>query len=389
MDTRYRPMRAPRRRNVTATARWVLKFSTPRNRTRPPPANGLRWRTCRSLPLRKSQASFAMFVPRWMNTRPSNDRPRRPRLVPYPACRAARAPTKPGIRDATRNGARSAWTQSLATGTGPGGVNGCVMPMKPACCPARTIGRTVSTARKVEPSFRMRVTSSSNFPCSTASRRRRGTSVGTFFGTWNIATDILPMTSSCVHPNRSAASAAYSCTMPCVSQEMTEVLDSKGCPAIANCAPEPVSRSAWRLQGMRHPHVADLLPASKHPTNGEPSAEDIAVLAAEGDLFLELPVLDGFLQETRNEGRHVLREMERRDAQLADDFGGRPPEQLAGVRRVLLDDPLHVTRDDGRLRLERLLGHGTPHEIEGPHVKVSSGLPVNRSPMKRLELTVP
>src|SRR2546427_11618519 len=81
--------------------------------------------------------------------------------------------------------------------------------------------------------------------------------------------------------------------------------------------------------------------------------------------------------------------MERRDAQLPDDFGGRPPEQLAGVRRVLLDDPLHVTRDDGRLRLEGLLGHGTLHGIEGPHVYLSSGLPVNHTPMKRLELTVP
>src|SRR5437867_7587943 len=308
-----------------------------------------------------------MFVPRWMNTRPSNDRPSRRRSMPYPGRRGARAPTKAGIREATRNGARSGWTPSLATGTGPGGVNGCVMPMKPMWCPARRSGRTGSAARKVDPSCRMRTTSSSNLPFSTASRRRRGTSVGTFFGTWNIATDILPMTSSCDHPNRSAGSAAYSCTMPCVSQVMTEVLDSKGCPAIANCAPEPVSRSAWRLQGMRHPHVADLLPASKHRTNGEHGAEDLAVLSAEGDLFLELAVLDGFLQETGNEGGHVLREMQRRDAQLADDFGGRPPEQLAGVRRVLLDDPLHVTRDHGRLRLVRLLGHGTLHEIVGPH----------------------
>src|SRR5207245_1478991 len=140
---------------------------------------------------------------------------------------------------------------------------------------------------------------------------------------------------------------------------------------------------------MRHPHVADLHPASKHRTDGEHGSEDIAVLSAEGDLFLELPVLDGFLQETGNEGGHVLREMERRDAQLPDDLGGRPPEQLAGVRRVLLHDSLHVTRDDGRLRLEGLLGHGTLQEIEGPHVYLSSGLPVNHTPMKRLELTVP
>src|SRR2546428_9854998 len=176
------------------------------------------------------------------------------------------------------------------------------------------------------------------------------------------------MTWSCVHPNRSAASAAYSCTMPCVSQVMTEVLDSKGCPAIANCAPEPHLTVGVAARGDASSHVADLLPASKHRTNGKSSAEDLAVLSAKGDLFLELPVLDGFLQETRDEGRHVLREMERRDAQLPDDFGGRPPEQLARGRRVLLDDPLPVTRDDGRLRLEGLLGHGTLHGIEGPHV---------------------
>src|SRR2546427_4371873 len=108
--------------------------------------------------------------------------------------------------------------------------------------------------------------------------------------------------------------------------------------------PNRVSRSAWRLQGMPHPHVADLLPASKHRTNGEHGAEDLAVLSAKGDLFLEFAVLDGFLQETWHEGGPVLREMESRHAQLPDDFGGRPPEQLAGGRRVLLDDPLHIHR---------------------------------------------
>src|SRR5256712_11658505 len=117
---------------------------------------------------------------------------------------------------------------------------------------------------------------------------------------------------------------------------------------------------------MRHPHVADLLPASKHRTNGEHGAEDLAVLSAKGDLFLEFAVLDGFLQETWNEGGHVLREMERRDAQLPDDFGGRPPKQPPRAPRQLLDDPLHITRAHGRLRLERLPGQGTLPAIRRP-----------------------
>src|SRR3989442_15031730 len=110
---------------------------------------------------------------------------------------------------------------------------------------------------------------------------------------------------------------------------------------------------------MRHPHEAHLLPVPIHRANRESRAEDVAVLSAERCLYLELAVLDRLLQETRNEGRHVLREMEGRDAQLPDDLGGRPPEQVSGVRCVLLHDPLHVTRDDGSLRMERLLGHGT------------------------------
>src|SRR3989454_4834416 len=110
---------------------------------------------------------------------------------------------------------------------------------------------------------------------------------------------------------------------------------------------------------MRHPNEADLLPVPIHRANRESRAEDVAVLSAERDLFLELAVLDRFLQETRNEGGHVLREMEGRDAQLPDDLSGRPPEQVSGVRGVLLYDPLHITRDDGCLRMEWLLGHGT------------------------------
>src|SRR3989442_2341750 len=115
---------------------------------------------------------------------------------------------------------------------------------------------------------------------------------------------------------------------------------------------------------MGHRHVAVLLAGSKRRTNGEHGAEDLAVLSAKGDLFLEFAVLDGFLQETWNEGGHVLREMERRDAQLPDDFGGPPPEQLAGVRPPLLDDPLPITPVHGRLRLGRLLCPGALRAIE-------------------------
>src|SRR5437879_13294332 len=93
---------------------------------------------------------------------------------------------------------------------------------------------------------------------------------------------------------------------------------------------------------MRHPHEADLLPVPIHRANRESRAGDVAVLSAERDLFLELAVLDRFLQETRNEGGHVLREMEGRDAQLPDDLSRRPPEQLSGVRRVLWHEPLDV-----------------------------------------------
>src|SRR5881628_2269662 len=95
--------------------------------------------------------------------------------------------------------------------------------MYPICVPSRNIGRTVRTAGNRAPSFRMRVTSSSNFPCSTAVFNRRGTSVGTFSGTWNAATLIFPITSSGAQPKRSAASAAYCVTVPCMSHVITEV----------------------------------------------------------------------------------------------------------------------------------------------------------------------
>src|SRR2546426_5061439 len=104
-----------------------------------------------------------------------------------------------------------------------GGSRGCVMPMKPTCFPSRYTGRTVSRARKTSPSFRRSVTSSSNFPFSTASFSSRGTRVGTFSGRWKVATLSFPTTSAGDHPNRSPASAAYSCTIPCISHVMTDV----------------------------------------------------------------------------------------------------------------------------------------------------------------------
>src|SRR3989442_1541500 len=154
--------------------------------------------------------------------------------------------------------------------------------------------------------------------------------------------------------------------------------------------PEPRhGHRAGRRQWTGHAHVADVLPVPKDRSHGEHRAKSGSVLPHEDDLLLEFAFLDGLPKEARDERRDVLRHMEHRDGHLADDLGVRPSEQLARVRRVLLHDPLHVTRDDGRLRLERLLGHGTLHEIEGPHVYLSSGLPVNQSRMKRLELTVP
>src|SRR3989449_10672793 len=109
-----------------------------------------------------------------------------------------------------------------------GGSRGCVIPMNPTCFPSRNTGRTVSRARKTSPSFRRRVTSSSNFPFSTASFRRRGTRVGTFSGRWNVATLNFPMTSVGDHPNSSPASAAYSWTIPCMSHVMTDVCALNG-----------------------------------------------------------------------------------------------------------------------------------------------------------------
>ena len=98
--------------------------------------------------------------------------------------------------------------------------------MKPTCVPPSTMGRTVRSAGNVDPSRRWSLTSSSNLPFSTASRRRRGTRVGTFFGRWNAATDIRPITRSRGQPNSSSASAAYCWTVPVMSHVMTDTFPS-------------------------------------------------------------------------------------------------------------------------------------------------------------------
>src|SRR5713226_4854007 len=125
-----------------------------------------------------------------------------------------------------------------------GGASGRVYPMKPTCFPSRNTARTVRTAGNRAPSFRTRVTSSSNLPFSTASRRRRGTRTGTFSGTWNEATLIRPMTSSGLHPNRSAASAAYCWTIPSILHVITDVSAVNAVPVFSTTAtpPSPLAR---------------------------------------------------------------------------------------------------------------------------------------------------
>src|SRR5438552_1692568 len=55
----------------------------------------------------------------------------------------------------------------------------------------------------------------------------------------------------------------------------------------------------------------------------------------------------------RDQDRHVLWYVNRGHAHPPDDLFGAPPEQVRGIRRILLDDSLHVARDHRRLRGER------------------------------------
>src|SRR5437867_1308221 len=211
-------------------------------------------------------------------------------------------------------------------------------------------------AWNVDPSFRIRVTSSSNFPFTEASFRRRGTRVGTFRGTWKDPTFIFPRTSSRVQPSRRSAAASYFSTVPCMSQTITEV-------SSVNAFDPAAIGDSSRLRPLLRPeragaaHEADLLPVPEHRADGEDRGEPRAVLPLERDLFLELPVLDGLPQEPRHEGRHVLRQVEARDAHLPDHLVRGPPEQVRRVRGVLRDGPLHVARDHGRLCGELLPFH--------------------------------
>src|SRR5439155_460884 len=109
----------------------------------------------------------------------------------------------------------------------------------------------------------------------------------------------------------------------------------------------------------RHAHEAHVVSLADDRSNGEHRAEGGTVLPHEGDLLLELPLLDGLPKEARDERRDVPRHMEHRDGHFADDLVWGPSKQVGGVRRVLLHDAVRVARDDGRLRVERLRGHGS------------------------------
>src|SRR5439155_19000910 len=200
-------------------------------------------------------------------------------------------------------------------------------------------------------------TSSSNFPSTLACLRRRGTRVGTFRGRWNEPTFIFPRTSSRVQPKRASGSASYFETVPCISHTITEVSDVNGFPAIAGISS---LRLGGRSEGLRAAHKADLLPVPEHRADREERGESRAVLPDEGHFLLEAARLHGGLQEPRDEGGDVLREVERGDAHLPDHLGGGPAEEIRGVRRVRGDGPWHVARDHGSLGGERLLrGHGS------------------------------
>src|SRR3990172_646933 len=284
-----------------------------------------------------------MFAPRWIDIAPRRQRRKNDGVNAPRIDHAARAPTRTGTIDAVRNGARSAWNQSLPTGTLVGGVRGFVIPMKPTCSPSRDTGRTVRTARNVEPFFRMSVTSSSNFPLTTASRRSRGTSVGTFFGRWNIATLIFPITSSRDQPKSSAASAAYCWTIPFMSHVITDVSAVNGLSPSVIADPSRL-RFRRRGEGTGLPHVADLRSVLEHRADGKDRGEPTAVLPDEGDLLLELPVLHGLPQQTWHEGRHVLGDVERGDAHLSDHLVAPSPEKLRGVRPQVLAIIIRVHR---------------------------------------------
>src|SRR2546428_13500074 len=97
-----------------------------------------------------------MFAPRWMKTAPRRQRRKNEELKADRICHAARAPTRTGIIEAIRNGARRAWNQRRPTGTAVGGPRGRGRPMKPAWGPSRNPGEALRTARNVGPLFLLR-----------------------------------------------------------------------------------------------------------------------------------------------------------------------------------------------------------------------------------------
>ena len=168
-----------------------------------------------------------------------------------------------------------------------------------------------------------------------------------FFGTWNQAMLILQMTSSRVQPNKVSASAEYCCTMPFISHVITDVSSVKRSESARAIA---YSRLVYFFGGASG-RVFPMNPICC-PSRNIGRTVRIAGNRAPS-FFLEFAFLHGFTQEARDQDRHVLWDVKRGHAHLPDDLFGAPPEQVRGIRRILLDDSLHVARDHRRLRGER------------------------------------
>src|SRR3989442_8331036 len=97
-------------------------------------------------------------------------------------------------------------------------------------------------AWNVDPSFRIRVTSSSNFPFTEASFKRRGTRVGTFRGTWKLPTFIFPRTSWRGPPERASPAPPYLLEGPLLSPTITGGSPGEGLPPHARAPALPLPR---------------------------------------------------------------------------------------------------------------------------------------------------
>src|SRR5439155_1708280 len=128
--------------------------------------------------------------------------------------------------------------------------------------------------------------------------------------------------------------------------------DEKG--SAKSLKPQLSYRDSGRwCQRLRHPHEADLATVPKDRTDSQDRLERSAVLPHKRHLLLELSLLDRLTQEARDKDRHILRDVKRGHTHLPDDLFGAPPEQVRGIRRILLDDSFHVACDHRRLRGER------------------------------------